>query len=386
VLYLQRAFLVSGLLLASCVDLLGDVAVEGSEEGVEAPLEWPAGISVVFPGADPSTPNDGAMPSDGAPEQLGPAEGSELGQSGTASTDVLAPALDRTAVCALGTFRCEGAQLELCLNGAAWVPWQLCGSPVLCQSEPAGRCLPSACTPDEFRCVDGSLERCDTDVTGWTEVATCATPAHCDPLQDACLSAPCAPGQQRCNGGQVEECRDDRLGWDVLEDCGSAALCESGPAPGAARCIEPVCDAEQFRCAASGVLQVCNLERTGFTNLAQCATAALCDAELGRCEAPACQPGQHACTAAGEIMSCNAARDAFVSQTPAVICSAAQICNAARGVCEARPVPPPPPPPPPVADDDDDDRGNDDDDRGDDDDDDDDDDRGNGRGRNNRND
>jgi hypothetical protein len=367
--------LISGLLALSCVDLLGDVDVQGG--GASAPPALEPEGSIALP--SPETNVSGA-PDDEATIPLPPASPDEaspgdLGSTEQPVSDVLQPGPAVPAVCELGSFRCQGAELELCLNGAAWVEWQTCGSAMLCQSEPAGRCLPQACAPDSFRCVDGSLERCDEDLTGWSEVAVCATPAHCDPLQRECLDAPCAPGQQRCNGAELEQCSSDRLGWDLLETCASASLCQSGSAAEPARCAEPLCTPEEYRCAEGGVLQVCNLERTGFSNLAQCATAALCNAALGSCAAPACQPGQHACSPSGEILICNGAQSGFTSQAPRVVCGAEQTCDALRAVCIDPPAPPPPA--------DEEDEGDNDDERGNNgrDRDDDDDDRGRGNGR-----
>lgn len=353
------ACVASGLLTFSCADILGDVDVRGGEDGTLEPIPSAEGIEITPPVDLPPPPENEASPLNPAPSaEERPA--SELGNTNQPVTDEDPPEPTVAAVCELGSFRCQGAELDLCLNGAAWVAWQTCGSAMLCQSEPAGRCLPQACAADSFRCVDGSLERCDQDLTGWTEVALCATSAHCDPLQGECLAAPCLPGQQRCNGGQLEQCSEDRLGWNVLETCASASLCAAGPAPDTARCVAPTCAAQQYQCTDSGVLQVCNLERTGFSNLAQCASPALCNDELGNCQAPACQPGQTSCSASGEILICNAARTGFTAQSPRVVCGANQTCDGVRGVCQT--IQPPPAPPPPG--DEDEDEEDDEDDRG----------------------
>lgn len=380
-----RTFLgLSALLGSACADLLGDVAVGQAPSSAPA-REVSTGTRVAAPlGVDPTPAGEETLPSvppldvqsAGAPEEEPSAE----------------PQLP-ARICEQGDFRCSGADVELCLDGVSWIPWQTCGSPRLCQSEPAGRCIPALCAPGQQRCVEGNLQRCDEELTGWSDVEACVTAAHCDPRQSQCLSAPCAPGQQRCNGDQLEACADDQLGWVGLEQCASAALCQAGE-PGTASCVEPSCGEGAFRCNEAGELQVCNAARTDFDRVAQCATATLCNAELGRCEAPACNPGQHACTPAGELLLCNEARTGFRSQQPAVICGDTELCDAVRGVCEPIPLPPPPPPPvrepeapPPVVGEDEEERGNDggrrndddDDRRGRNDDDDDDDDR---RGRN----
>jgi hypothetical protein len=336
------ASLAAGLLSFSCADLLGEVDFGAATPEPTSPAPDSVAETPAPSAAEPTLSGVGGPPS--SLPSGGVQEDNDLG-----STDQpvsAAPSVGPVAsdVCAAGRFRCDDAELELCLDGAAWVSWQTCGSAMLCQSEPAGRCLPQACAADTFRCVDGSLERCDQDLTGWTEVAVCATSAHCDPRQGRCLDAPCLPGQQRCNGDQLEQCSDDRLGWNVLETCASASLCAPGSTPDTARCSAPACASEQYSCTDSGVLQVCNLERTGFSNLAQCSSAALCNAELGSCRAPSCRPGQHSCSSSGEILICNAEQTGFTAQAPRVICDADQTCDAARGLCIDPPAPPPPPP------------------------------------------
>lgn len=336
VLHSRRLLGLSALLVLGCADVLGDVAVG---QGSAAPaIDGSAGTLVAAPPPLPVIPtaaDSEALPAVPALDQ----------SSSSPEREESAPPPPR--VCEQGDFRCSGADVEFCLNGITWIPWQTCGSARLCQSEPAGRCIPALCAAGQQRCVDGSLQRCGEDLSDWIEVELCATAAHCDPRQEQCLGAPCEPGQERCNGDQLEACSDDQLGWEGRQQCASAALCQSDEQPGVAACLPPTCDEGTFRCAASGALQVCNTELTDFDNIAQCATAALCNAELGRCEAPACNPGQHACTPAGELLLCNEARNGFRAQRPAVICGETETCDAVRGVCEPLPLPPPPPPPPP---------------------------------------
>lgn len=338
----------------ACVDLLGDIAVDDVAESVQSaePSPFDAGIRDPAPGSSGSVPH---APSSDTEQEL------ELAPDAGASPSET-PALAAT-FCDSGAFRCDGAVLELCLEGERWVAWQTCASPMLCQSEPAGRCLPAACTADRFRCNERALERCDADRTGWTEVATCATSGHCDALGGRCLEAPCAPDERRCNGGVVEVCRADRLGWDVVQVCATEALCRDAGL-GAASCLPPACEPDEYDCTESGVLTLCNPERTGLLSLAQCTTPALCDPVLGQCAPPACSAGQRACTTAGELLRCNDLQTALVPYEPPIVCGDGERCDAARGSCERLPAP---------AgrdddrDDDDDDDDRDDDDRGDDD-------------------
>ncbi len=339
----------SALPLAACADLLGDVAVGQAPDSPSAVESSPDSVVTVPLQVDPTPIGSETLPAIPVLD-VGSASGSQGEEEEQEQAEPPAP----PPLCEAGSFRCSGADVEFCLNGSSWIFWQTCGSPRLCQSEPAGRCIPALCAAGQQRCLDGSLQRCDEELSGWTELEQCVTAAHCDPRQSECLGAPCEPGQQRCNGEQLEACSDDQLGWVALEQCASAALCQSGAEPGTAACLPPSCSEGEFRCAGSGALQVCNPELTGFNNVAQCATAALCDAEQGRCEAPACNPGQHACTPAGELLLCNDARSGFRAQQPAIICSETETCDAVRGVCEPIPLPPPPPPPPMDEDDDED--------------------------------
>lgn len=258
-----------------------------------------------------------------------------------------------TLVCETGSFRCIGAQLEYCRGGLAWMNWQTCESAALCESEPAGRCLPALCSPEARRCTDRALERCDEHGTSWLETAQCATAAHCDTSRGECLETPCVPGQRRCNGELLEQCSADQLGWDAIEDCLTPALCENDAAGTTASCVSPSCDVGEYECAPDGSLQTCNLGQTAFVRVAECATPDLCNAPQGLCETPVCQAQQHACASNGEILVCNQQRTAFVSQVPTRSCSAGERCNVMSGACERVEAPPasapgtrPPPSPP----------------------------------------
>ena len=121
--------------------------------------------------------------------------------------------------CPERSFRCSGAQLDYC-DGTTWLPWQLCASATLCESEPAGRCLAPACTIGQRRCNGAALEGCNVDGTGWLPLETCESAAYCDAIS-GCGVEPCQQGQSRCNDSLVEVCRSDGLGWDFVERCAS---------------------------------------------------------------------------------------------------------------------------------------------------------------------
>jgi len=360
----------AGLCLSSgCTDLLGDVRVESS--------------------SGPSTQM--LMPGPSAePERGASARDSDAGAASPFELD--AGAAPPALACERGDFRCDEHQLLYCMDGSAWVLWQLCDSAALCTSESPGRCLPSVCEPGEQRCDGPTLQRCNGDLNGWDAVETCASPAHCDPEAEACRTAPCELGQQRCNRGELQQCRADLLDWDVLqtcatqalcrrtltqceeapascegqaiaceepvceadqkgcngarlrqcnpgragftllEACASAELCEASAANGQASCMPPVCERRELRCS-EGALERCGAGRAGFELVEQCASPALCNAAAGACELPACEAGSHECTAEGELLACNSDRTGYVSQSPPVVCDEPALCEAARGRC-----------------------------------------------------
>lgn len=198
------------------------------------------------------------------------------------SNDMTAADLESSGVCPERSFRCSGAQLDYC-DGTTWIPWQLCGSAVLCESEPAGRCLAAACTIGQRRCNDTALEGCNVDGTGWLLLETCESAAYCDAIS-GCGVEPCLQGQSRCNDSLVEVCRSDGLGWDFVERCASADLCSNDAVSQSAVCVAAACAEGELRCAEDGTRSICNPQRTAFVSCAS--SDALCNG-LGAL----CSPG-----------------------------------------------------------------------------------------------
>jgi hypothetical protein len=209
-------------IVSACAELLGDVDVREDGTLADQPLlAFPPGPPAPAGTSDSTEPKaDGSLdPAAGEPEPPGSSgAGMELGGESV------------TLVCETGSFRCTGAELEYCRGGLAWVDWQTCESAALCESEPAGRCLPAVCSPEVSRCTENVLETCNDDGTGWVVAAECATAAHCDTIEGECLETPCVPGQRRCNSELLEQCSTDQLGWDVIQDCLTPALCENDAA------------------------------------------------------------------------------------------------------------------------------------------------------------
>lgn len=226
----------------SCAPLLGDVEVDADASE--------ASTSGLASGASdflPALPEGTAAASS---EAAGLAEGNPEG------------------ACPERSFRCSGAQLDYC-DGTTWLPWQLCASAVLCESEPAGRCLAPACTVGQRRCNDAALEGCNAEGTGWLPLETCESAAYCDALS-GCGVEPCQQGRSRCNDSLVEVCRSDGLGWDFVERCASADLCANDLGSQSASCLAAACSPGESRCGEDGTRSVCNAARTAFV---PCASA-----------------------------------------------------------------------------------------------------------------
>ena len=244
-----RGFASGGLLIVavSCSPLLGDVDVdEASTDGRALGEEFlpaiPSGASAVQPSSEAAS--DEAVRGE----------------------------------CAGGSFRCGGAQLDYCDDGA-WLPWQMCASALLCESEPAGRCLPPACTVGQRRCNSATLEGCNADGTAWSTIDVCESAAYCN-AGAGCRVSPCLNGQSRCNDGLVEVCRSDGLGWDFVERCVSVELCANDPVAQRGVCLDPACARGESRCLDGGTRGVCNAERTAFVPC----TGADCGGETAGCD------------------------------------------------------------------------------------------------------
>jgi hypothetical protein len=262
-------------LALSCAQLLGDVEFDEKRKAAALPDTGSANGGSI-PQVDLGDPSSGAPVSD-------PMTAAAAAPDSTADED-------KAGGCEPGSFRCSDAALEYCID-AAWVAWQSCGSAALCESTPAGRCLPAACALGEFRCNGATLEQCNDTATGWAETDECISAAHCDAIAQACTPAPCVPEGARCNGDTVEVCSEDQLGWEVYETCASPGLCQNRLEQGTAVCLAPACAPEQYRCQEDGTLQACAPDQTGFINFARCESASACDASAGRCTASADVPG-----------------------------------------------------------------------------------------------
>jgi hypothetical protein len=282
-----------------CLDLMGDVNVDGIGTAVEQNLPQPAECTE-------------------------------------------ASLLDGTCVvsCTPGMVRCNTNLLQRCNSqGDAWTLLNQCASESLCDPM-AGRCTPPACAAEEHRCTeDGQLQICQADRAGFELREQCRSAAFCitEPARQRCAETECRAGRQRCNGAQIEECRADRTGFDpVGAPCASAALCIEGkaefPSCAVAACVpgQFVCSGRQLsRCADDGQSQL---------PINDCATPELCLAAEQRCAEPVCEVGAQRCTGA-VLERCNDARNGFA---PVETCSSPAACNPAAAQCPTVATPPDP--------------------------------------------
>jgi len=255
----------------------------------------------------------------------------------------------RLPACAVGEVRCEGSQLQYCVEGrTGFVAAEDCATAALCTASltnvgPAGTplCLPPACAANEHRCSEGGvLQVCNEDRSGFRVSQTCIGTPFCsaalaDQGLDGCRSAPCEAGQMQCNGANIQVCRADRTGLDDTGvTCESPALCNAED-PANAFCEPPVChrgatSSDEFRCDGKA-LQRCNESLSGYDTIDTCVTPALCDASqrLDGCQPPVCQPGQHACSA-GFLQLCSPDQTGFENVEN---CGSQAACDANAGRC-----------------------------------------------------
>ncbi|HWO10027.1 MAG TPA: hypothetical protein VNN80_11125 [Polyangiaceae bacterium] len=230
--------------------------------------------------------------------------------------------------------RCSDNLLQRCNEqGNAWALLDQCGSAALCD-EVAVSCGTPVCAPREHRCTAaGVLEACSADRTRFEELEACRSAAFCSPVagREGCLGTACRAGREQCNGPQIERCREDRSGFDkVGEPCASAALCREGGMEFPV-CVPPACAPGQFACEGA-VLSRCSEDAVRYVPIAECASAAACDAAGQRCVASDCTPGAQICRAA-VLERCT---DAGVF-APVADCRSPELCDPNAMACLAAP-------------------------------------------------
>jgi hypothetical protein len=134
-----------------------------------------------------------------------------------------------------------------------------------------------------------------------TVLDTCATSALCDLThsknETKCEAPTCTAGAFFCGGTgnkSLYQCPASRIASQAtaLDTCLTSGLCDLTRSKSETKCEPPVCATGDTQCAGTDMtkLQMCNSDRTGFTDCDTCTTADLCTASLGAktCNSSAC--------------------------------------------------------------------------------------------------
>jgi hypothetical protein len=241
--------------------------------------------------------------------------------------------------CEPGQLRCTGTRLEVCNDGRnGWDFVDECVTPGVCeasrQNPVAQSCVEPLCDGGDVICSPGgarlacNLERTEYSVT----ISQCQRPEDCTPA--GCQVDPCTVGELSCNGTTLQQCQvppgGGRPNRVAVQECATQTLCQQTlgrPVVGAPACVPPSCAPGEFNCAGRQ-MQVCNAERTAFSNTQLCATDALCSAGqgLGACPTP-CSGA--ACNGS-MLRLCNAELTSLVDVED---CGSAAECDSGSGRC-----------------------------------------------------
>ncbi len=182
--------------------------------------------------------------------------------------------------CVVGATDCVGNTPRRCDSTGHWTTLTACsGSTPLCT---AGSCAPGACFSGEYRCSGDLLEKCNTGLTGFDPVTTCAA-GLCDAVGKECDE--CITGSKSCAGNTPRSC-DSTGHWTSLATCtGTTPICKSGD-------CTTFCSSGEHRCSGN-VLERCNSTLSGFETVATCGSG-LCDAVGKECDD--CKLGEKSCS------------------------------------------------------------------------------------------
>jgi len=190
-------------------------------------------------------------------------------------------------LCTPGHYQCNAASLRKCGADGHWKAEDTCETSELCSVDAdgaGGRCLPSPCGSEPFRCVGAALEKCKVDRTGYQPADTCASAALCDAKSQRCITQTCpVAGGYQCFGQDLKQCAADLTKWNPVTTCPTGQYCDSGANPG---CLT-ACPANPLRCNGK-VLEECSAA-TGWVTKATCATADLCS--CAQTNPPSCAKG-----------------------------------------------------------------------------------------------
>lgn len=185
--------------------------------------------------------------------------------------------------CKVGAADCVGDTPRSCDATGHWKPLAACsGSTPLCK---AGACTAAACAVGEYRCNVNNLEVCNSTRTAFDPVLTCL-PGLCDLVGKECDE--CTSGAADCVGNTPRAC-DSTGHWKALATCsGTTPLCKSGV------CSAGVCSSGEMRCSGD-TLERCNSAFTGFEVVKVCGPG-LCDGVSKECDD--CASGDKSCLGA----------------------------------------------------------------------------------------
>jgi hypothetical protein len=254
---------------------------------------------------------------------------------GTAELPVATGDAALAAACEPQSRRCVDGRLERCNEErTGWDVVDQCATSELCElTRETGNpiCESPRCEPEERRCRAETLTVCNAGLTGYDDERACEAAVFCDPESGSCLTRSCEAGERRCNGAQIEACNRDGDAFEPIDapPCGSAALC-TRTGDGDVSCRNPVCAAGDFRCVGDSLLQRCSAGRDAWEDVRTCAALELCDETPGAagCRPAECQDGERRCSN-DALQECRASRDGF---DVIANCGAAG-CDSARGEC-----------------------------------------------------
>jgi hypothetical protein len=348
---------------AACAQMLGEVEIAGRETriGSNQPDAGPVPLPVIC--------ELGTTKCEDRLLQLCTDGGTAWVTWQACATAALCKASDLSTVaacvpptCSADQMSCSGPTLRLCNEDrTGWAVFDTCKTAAHCD---AGKrqCLPSPCDPGDRRCNVGVLERCRDDQLDWEKLDECASNEVCEatvsgaplgrtaadvttetlppsiPLAansegpTECSAPACLSREVRCKGVQLLACNEGLTDFDVAEECATPVLCDASIAysgiRGSPRCVRPKCDVNQHRCSDTGVLEVCNEDRTDFKAIEECIGAPFCSAvaadngQPGCRDAP-CESGQEQCNGA-EIQRCSDDRTRFDAVTT---CETRGLCD-----------------------------------------------------------
>lgn len=347
-------------------EMAANAAASGANAGAAAP-----------PGVGPMSPMSSNDPCAGLAGGVG-CEDSMLIRCDQAGTTVSRESCGSPALCQIGlpsemcasctpnTYRCMGANLELCSDSGQYAVAKTCESVALCSAS-AGDCTTEVCVPNAKVCSEeGALQTCNADGTQLMTAEHCGA-SLCDAKQGKCNK--CVPQSVRCDGNDAVECSENgeiettktcavtddcqasscMLGKCVTQpkqagaSCASAKLCDGhGKCVGCLSdrdcganelckdqmCVVKACSPSSATCTTSGTLQICDSTGERVETTKQCGSRR-CN-EAGR-SCYACVPNEVICSGTTSVKC--AADGSGMTETPCTTADECRVAGCASGKC-----------------------------------------------------